>query len=472
MVKIEGPEADLLIDLSAKRFVPSQPEFALVRGGNWGGVRLNHGRLVLEGSALKLLVPIEGSLVTFWDETKKARNQPAALELADGSTLLAGSAAMLRSSGGEGEIRLLHWEWNTAASPFLWFARLDGHVPSDGNLSLPETNGQDLAIWEAGYRLDGYFTWYVLRGDNARHQVVIVPHGAGVNCEQLARDFRCMELVFGSRLDIDLVTGLTMERRPVAAFGLSRAVGSALGHRCPVPDELPTSNTHVWLPELFRLLSAKIQAGDVQPLITAIASYTDAAGDHLDGAYMKAQVGLEAFSERLVGRASSRPLVQDIEKWKTFVAKLRRAVERHLGNPTPSDPRRRDRDWAVISGKFISAGYQPTGELVEKAFKSSLGSTFQLPKELKDEIGLRNRSVHTYWMNILSQYEIDRDYRRVEMIQTMLVALVACYIGYRGPIKGYDFAPDGRRSPDWWPVSLPPEDVSRRYVGERVMVGQ
>jgi hypothetical protein len=87
-----------------------------------------------------------------------------------------------------------------------------------------------------------------------------------------------------------------------------------------------------------------------------------------------------------------------------------------------------------------------------------------------EEVAKRNYPAHGFLMNADLEHDIDRDARRLEMVQTLLAALLACHIGYRGPLRGYDPDPNGHRpSPAWWPVSTKQEDVWVRYVAERIV---
>jgi len=118
MMMIEGAERDLLIDLSRKAFTASEPELAPLRDGDWAGFKLAdyQGRLVLSGADLKVLMPAEiGRLRTFI-EMMDARNHPAVVALADGSTVHA-QLAHLKHVRDDAELSLYNWSWATAAAP-------------------------------------------------------------------------------------------------------------------------------------------------------------------------------------------------------------------------------------------------------------------------------------------------------------------------------------------------------------------
>jgi len=221
-----------------------------------------------------------------------------------------------------------------------------------------------------------------------------------------------------------------------------------------VPDDV--YGAALWVPEFFRLLAAKLGEEGLEPLVIAITSYLDAEADHLDGGYLKAQVGLEAFAKRLVGDGRPELLVRDEAAWRQWVNTLRPVIAKHIADP--------ERVGGVID-KFLSARFAPTGDMVRRAFAQN---AIHLPREVLTEIKKRNKPAHGFLMNSVLEHDIDRDHRRLEMIQTLLAGLVALHVGYGGPLKGYDVGTDGRRpSPGWWPLSTSGEDAEVRFLAER-----
>jgi hypothetical protein len=71
-------------------------------------------------------------------------------------------------------------------------------------------------------------------------------------------------------------------------------------------------------------------------------------------------------------------------------------------------------------------------------------------------------------MNSDGSYDVDRDVHRLEMIQTLMMALVALHVAYRGPLKGYDVRDDGgRHPPAWWPWQAPHVVGDEQFLAER-----
>jgi hypothetical protein len=172
--------------------------------------------------------------------------------------------------------------------------------------------------------LDGRYTWYLVPkgGEGADYSVVLDSRGTAIDRQALLRDLFCMEFAFGGPLRLDPLIGIDAHRRPVAAIGVERLARARGKHRAPVPDYIGQADA--WVPVLFRCVSGKIHEEGLEPVIIAIAAYLDSVVDHLDGGYLKAQVGLEALAKRLVGGGRPEVLVHD-------EASLRAHIESHGG---------------------------------------------------------------------------------------------------------------------------------------------
>ncbi len=422
--RLDGPIVDLLIDIAHHGLVVGPPVFPDVKGGQWADFDFGaySGHLTLADSLTLLLEANEffGPL----HDMREVRNKPASVQLADGSKLDA-ELAHMRRLGAHAEIDLHHWVWS----------------------------GSD------GFRLDGAYTWYLLPREPKDSCTVIVDAGGAVlERNAVVRDMLVMQFCFGGPIGIGPLVGIDEQRRCVGAFSLEHLVRSFGKHRSPVPDYLHDAARNV--PQLFQRLASKLSEEGLEPLIVAIASYLDAETDHLDGGYLKAQVGLEAFANRLVGGGRPELLVQDQAVWKAWVKGLAATIEGHLVDRARID---------MVLGKLVSAMYAPTGDAVRRAFEDR---GIELPKDVVDEIKKRNYPAHRFLMNDGLDHDIDRDVRRLEMIQTVLAALVALHVGYGGPLKGYDLADGGKRpNPVWWPTSPSAVDEDTGYVAERASAG-
>lgn len=462
-VRIEGLFRDLLVEANSGMFALPQPSFARLADGVWGEYSLAgwEGRLSGGKDGLTLFIKAEWEDLGILTGMMDLRNQPASIILADESLIEAALAHMTRI-GDEAEVQLYHWSWRTAFKPVCWVGELVAELPHFGNMRVNE-KGPEWSIGRHGCALEGRYGWYLLPMDGKADQknsylVVLDPRSIEIEREALRADLLAMQFAFGVSVKLDSLLGLDAERRPVAAISTGYFVRDIQGSRAPVPDFL--ADGEVWPPELFRRLALQIQGDGLEPLIIAITSYLDSASDHLDGAYLKAQVGLEAFAKRMAARSSPELVVKDATEWKNWVESLRDLVKQKLLDPGKTD---------MVLGKFSSAMHAPSGELVAKVLSAS---GIKLPKEITEEIRKRNYPAHGFLMNKDTRIEIDRDSRRLEIVQTLIGALVALHVGYTGPLRGYDPDEEGSRpSPDWWPVRAEAEDVFVEYLAERSTMG-
>lgn len=455
-VELGGPVVDRLLDLVFGGFSVPEPSFAQIVDGDWAGFSFagRNGRLGRDGDRLKVLIDVDAEeSLRFMTNLMRIRNQAACVTLADDSTVTAKYAHMPRV-GGQAEINLHHWLWRTSRRPLYWMGRLQGRLSSHGNTVLVESRGRQCRSRKA-FRLEGRFVWYIAPTDETSEYVVVVdPRGCLPNRDALLSEVFSLEFAYGTALRIDHLVGIDADGIPAAATSVGNLVRPGSARRPPVPDSL--EDAEVWAPEFFRLVAAKLSEEGLEPLMLAIGPYLDSESDHLDGAYLKAQVGLEAFAKRLVGRGKPDLLVKTATDWRKWVSTLKSSIVQHVINRESVDK---------IYGKFVAAMYAPTGELVDRAFRAH---QITIPPELVEEIGKRNYPAHGFLMNKSLDHDVDRDTRRLEMIQTLLAALAACHVGYWGPLRGYDPSSNGdRRSPAWWPMSQKLEDTWVRYEANR-----
>ncbi len=438
---IEGEIAELLIDVAVGEFTLPQPQFADVAKVTWAQLDAYgcRGTVALEGSVLNLLLDdINGVLA----DSRGTLNQPGTFVLVDGTSLSA-KLVHLSEVDAKAHVDLHHWVWRNSGRPMFWTGELTGRLPLPGNLLLHEVCGTASRNRHA-FRLEGRFTWYVIgTKEKDRFQVVLDAGGTFPEQEELRRDILALEFASGTPLSISPLVGLDEARRPVAAMVVSNYQRRRGGRRPPVPDLYTMSD---WMPEIFSRVSAKLHSEGLDPLLRAIGAYLDSVTDHLDGCYLKAQIGLEAFAKRITHGADRPLLVRDEKQWRTWVKTLRETVLEHLKHPKEIDG---------VMKKLSETRFAPTGRIVADA----LG--VMLPDEVREEIGNRDTIAHELFMNSGPEHEVDRDARRLQMVQTVLVALVAKYVGYCGPLQGYDPDKDGHRpSPDdWWPVTLTQRDL-------------
>jgi hypothetical protein len=459
--RLQGPVVDLLLDLATERLIVPEPMFSPLQGGQWAEHSLESysGEISRDGSALKLLIDTpEGELFHGpLHAMMQVRNKSIQLLLRDESRIEA-ELAHMGKLGAKADVELHHWIWTAAADtrPQFWIGRLEGPVPPGGNLALVERSSNSRSSQRA-FRLQGGVTWYLLNTvPRSKCIVVVDANGREFSREELIRDVQCLELALGGPVKLECLVGIDAQRATVAARAVGHMPRASGKHRCPVPDDVFQADE--WMPGFFQLLAKRIHEPNPEALIIGIVSYLDAETDHLDGAYLKAQVGLEAIAKRLVGEGTPEIIVRDEAEWRTWLATLKSVMRQHL-----SDPKKFD----AVYGKFVSAMYAPSGDLVKRAFDHY---AVPLPAEQIAEVKKRNYPAHGFLMNSELEYDFDADVRRLEMVQTMIVALLACHVGYSGPIKGYDVEAGGHRpSPTWWPVTTTKERFATSYLAERTL---
>lgn len=457
---LDGPIRDVLIDLAhGHRQVPHL-SFAALQDGTWHRFSLAgySGTLSLSASTLRLLIDAKDRVFGDLYDMMGVRNQPMTLILQDGASVQAEFAHMERL-GDHAHISLFKWSLTTDATPVVWAGRLHGKLPSFGNLSLIERGDGWLVSKADGFRFSGRYHWYILpQAEHNSALVVVDPAGAVVDRAGMNGDLLALQFTLGGTIQLDYLVGCDHSNKVAGALSLGSLQRAHSNYRPPVAHRF--AEAQVWLPEFFRLLASKIKEEGVEPLIIAITAYLDAESDHLDGAYLKAQVGLEAFARRIHHDTSPALWVNDGADWKRWISTLDSTVRSHLRDPAHIEG---------VRNKLISAMYAPSGDVVRSAFDTR---GIVLPNYVRDEIRKRGYPIHGFLMNQSIEHDFDKDVRRLELIQTVLVALVATYIGYGGPIHGYDVDSDGGRlAPEWWPLLARREDISVLHLAERHVAG-
>jgi hypothetical protein len=121
-------------------------------------------------------------------------------------------------------------------------------------------------------------------------------------------------------------------------------------------------------------------------------------------------------------------------------------------------------DANLLYSRLVGAHRPPIRRVLERLLDQH---GISLPQDVKRELRRRNDAAHGFWMNADFDYEIDRDYRRLEIVLTLIAAVIASHVGYPGPLKGYDVDEEGHRpSPSWWPVACSQDEVAERFVYE------
>ncbi len=363
-------------------------------------------------------LPIKGDLKQGWSFTtvETLRDGPR-ISTRDDTTTVAGA------------LKAYHWRATSGRQPRFWITRITPlHAASmSRNLMIELGSG---GFSSGNLRLRGAATYYLVNTSppHARERFLVIerdPEGPDA-LDAVRDDFLALQFVLGERLRPDTFIGISENGDVEAVVGMHLGMGRMEdAHGCPL---VPTSVREAWQAAFFTRLSQKLRDAPELRLYIPLALYVDVLDEHLDGAYLKLHVGLEAFAERVVSTRAvgNDPLVKSISEWKTWVASKRGEIESHAFNPAQVDR---------LINKLNSAPEHATASIVKQAFD---GFDVKLSRDLKEEIRYRDVVAHTALM-VKDERErnIDRDLERIAKVRSMMVALVALAVGYAGPVLGW-----------------------------------
>jgi hypothetical protein len=356
--------------------------------------------------------------------------------------------------------------------PSLWLGRVEGvgETYFSGNMVVerPEPGGSRSGA-KRHFCLSGEYVYYLIRsgGGEALHWYLLIDTGAGApDSEALSRDFLALQFVLGRQLRMPELFGVANDRRTIArASGIDMRKNIEENSIPPVP--LGRNNEswvdESWVSVFFERLIAAWKNRREQldtPLSMALETYLEAMTRHLDADYLRLQVVLESFSYWLLrcpGREEPM-VVQDKASWKKWVKESEETI-RGLARPEYADS---------LLGKVRDAYRLSSGRVVPSAFRAQ--NLFPTP-EMKKELEGRDFVVHQGLM-APAGYDVDRDLRRVAMVRTMLVALIAKTVGYSGAINGWEAGRAGYpcEPSGWWVVGEEDRQLARsRIVVEEIL---
>ena len=391
--------------------------------------------------------------------------EPASFELSDGSRLTApdpfvsgqgASLAVDRPSRFTTEMLLSEWRWSTGRPPVAWVGNLHGPSFRASNILVQSHSRTSLQ----GLRVHGNAAWHLVRqGATGKRTCIVLVGGDGADLfpEAVARDFCALEFLFGTALRLDLLVGVDETNAPVEAFGTS------LGYRYregssqepPVPDD----RDNAWIAAAFPRIVATLGSGPLASATSAAAChYVDSTMGHIDGQYLFLQVALEALSSQILW--NEPPLVKDVAAWKRWIDSLSVQCEGHAVDASALK---------ILLGKLRGAYRPTTSRLVEKTLKRS---GLAVPTEAIDELEGRNIVAQTGSMTGGDPYDVERELRRIRMIQTLLAALILRTAGYEGELLGWDLDTLRSRKPAKWFLASQAAREESRHIYEVVQTGQ
>lgn len=186
-------------------------------------------------------------------------------------------------------------------------------------------------------------------------------------------------------------------------------------------------------------------------------AYLDSVSDStIDSRYLKLHVALEAFAKALLKKEETkkippRRLVRDADAWVAWVKSHRADLKGMVEDAAHAD---------VFINKVMSAMNLPSSGVVADAL-GRLHPPLVVDEAVLDELDKRNIPAHHFSMNKPDvDYDVDRDVERIDILRSLLVALIARASGYDGAISGWVTGKAGgwKPQPNWWPQ--PPEGAT------------
>lgn len=396
-MSLTGPLADLTLRVAFDGYEPSTFEFAEVVGGSWGPLDLSSfsGRPRLKGSEVEVALHPKGAASPLdFMALRKYWNEPAIILLKDGTRLEAAFAYLASqhislgtASGATVKLVLYNWQTGDPTNAAVWASIVEGASFNRGNLTVHRVRRRGPMQYHdsrhKNLRLNGRHTWHVLDRSPKSAVALFESPNRVLDREALSDDFIAMQFVFGAPCKIGFTIGFSDRGDVVAAAGLHfgfRPVKEAQGADGPIPDRFDTRER--WLPIAFTALSQKMAEENASPLRIPLSAFLDAAGDHVDGAYMKIQVAMEAFCHALPKPAGATTLVKDNGAWLDWVDAHKDVIEAHATDASAAKK---------LMGKTGAAMQLPSTDAVEDGLAFL---QINLPQGLRDEVRGRNRSVH------------------------------------------------------------------------------
>ncbi|MEI9948260.1 MAG: hypothetical protein WDO74_04600 [Pseudomonadota bacterium] len=380
-----------------------------------------------------------------------------------------GSDSLHVSWGAELTIELGSWVVLEGDAPSLWIGRVEGakNLTFGGNLIVERIREDGLRLGRAGHlRLSGTYVYYLVQSGERNTPVwhLLLDTGAGVPDEEaLGRDFLLLQFVLGRQLRILELLGITGDGRTV---GSSTGAGTRKNlHRRSVPPVPFGQNNDAWVDEcwaalLFERVCATLTSRPETrtAYMMAFDSYLDSLSLHVDADYLRLQITLEAFAYWILRLASQeeRAVVKDKAAWKQWVKDHTTEI-RALASPGFEES---------LFNKVMGVYRLSSGRVVPSAF---LAFELTLTPEMTDELEKRDVVVHQGLM-APDGYEAERELRRIAIVRTLLVALIAKTVDYGGAINGWEVGALGRPTEpvDWWNIRVDDRQLaSQTFVAEK-----
>lgn len=364
---------------------------------------------------------------------------------------LAGDGLTNDASGARVTLGLVGHYWSLTRAdnlPSIWVGRLQGKIHvMPGNLFIDHSAHH--------LRIQGAYCYYFVRtklGSDETWYIVIDVGAPGLpKRSHVYADFLALRFVLGHHLRLDLLSGIDDEGHTIAENGgvFGRAHPDSSRTACPVPSHFHSSQ-EVWVAPFFERLSNAYHGRPEMKLYVPLELYLDALIDHLDGSYLKLHVALEAFALNVLEQAPKEKtmIVMCWKEWSNWVNENREKIASFAFDEHKNS----------LVEKVRTVVRLASGRVVPNALKYH---GIPVTDVMRAELEGRDVVAHTALMSPAGDRDYLRELERIALVRTMLVSLVACEIGYHGPIIGWtqDSRGRGEVAPsDWW--NCTEEDLS------------
>ncbi|XXX74059.1 hypothetical protein WMF30_41075 [Sorangium sp. So ce134] len=364
----------------------------------------------------------------------------------------------------------IHWP---ATRPLLWAGITDAALPSsNGNLDLVAergptsrhrisepaqsalrpghrtTAGEGTSSW-AHYCLEGpSYTYYLVhcahRGET-RWLLALDPREATtLDRDVLRRDLTSIAFCFGQPFHVGVLHGVDEDggRAGLFRMDVEAHLPGRQRERPPVPlrgDEAP------WPVALFTALSSRIAREDA--LAAAVTRFVEAIHEtSTEGAALKLLHGASMAARSVLGDKALQ--TADKQRWNRWFAQHRGML-------------------AARKGPALSAELLASLQRAEQGRASALirAAFAEVRLTPLDEIDAALSSAEAYLLG--EDTKARPDGRIAAILQTVLVALVAKAVGYKGPICAWERSPaepSDAPSRPWWPAERSAGERIKRFV--------
>jgi hypothetical protein len=452
-VFIQGAVAEALYRTATMSAIPSLPTEMALKTIHWGQHKFDpaQGIVRIDRDELRVECAPSGELAL---DLLKSRMRTTGVNiesvLHDGATFRAEhvvSRNLRTFSSKDPWLTLACTEWilTPATQPSFWLGNvaLAPLCPKEGNLSFIDVSDTGGFVSHDNVYLKGAYDYYLVRGTQGWTLAVWTHGGGAPNPDALHFDLLAMQMTLGQRFELEHLVGVDGDGRAVAAQSVETGSPHPRRRSCypPVPWTEPN---HCWIAPFFVRLSAAMRSRAATGIRVPVALYRDALGDHLDGAYLRYHVAVEAFAKAIRKANKSKAtdiLVANEEEWTKWIASQEAAI-RAFAREGQSD---------LLLDKVHQARMAPTGNLVVDAYRHF---GVELPSAMVRELKNRNYPVHTGRMRDADRGELARDMGRLGTARTLLAGLVACAVGYHGKICGWERGEGYCKEADgnWWRV--------------------